>query len=50
MKAAIYLMCAGVLMASTAYAQAPAAPAEGQKVPLSEGSSAIVQHAEDEPH
>ena len=37
MKAVICLMFACVLMASTAQAQAPAAPAGGQKVPLSEG-------------
>ena len=37
MKAAICLMFACVLMASTAQAQAPAAQGGGQKVPLSEG-------------
>jgi hypothetical protein len=37
MKTAICLMFACVLMASTAHAQAPAAPAGGQKVPFSEG-------------
>ena len=40
MKTVIGVMCASVLMASTALAQAPAAPAAGaggQKVPLSEG-------------